>query len=173
MKRSKFKIRTKQLKFVKASDLIAHPYNWRKHPEAQKSAFKGIIDEVGFAGALLTFEVGPGKYQIIDGHLRQEMTGNAEVPIIVTDLDADEAKLVLATHDPLAAMAETDAETLDNLIAGIETESKDVNALLTGLIKSDEEELEQPEFEFPEYDETTADDVKYITCPVCGEQIPK
>ena len=53
-------------------------------------------------------ELPDGSLQIVDGHLRAETTPDAHVPVLVVDLDDSEAEKVLATFDPLGAMAELD-----------------------------------------------------------------
>jgi ParB-like chromosome segregation protein Spo0J len=96
--------RIKDLRRVRAGDLRPHPKNWRKHPEEQQNALRGILAEVGFVDALMVRELPDGGLQIVDGHLRVESTPDAEVPVLVVDLDEAEADKVLATFDPLAAM---------------------------------------------------------------------
>jgi hypothetical protein len=71
--------------------------------------------------------------QIVDGHLRAETTPDAVVPVLVVDLDDKEADKVLATFDPLAAMAEPDEEQLAALLKGIETDSEALAAMLEQL----------------------------------------
>jgi hypothetical protein len=50
-------------------------------------------------------ELPDGALQIVDGHVRAETTLDSVVPVLVVDLDDNEAEKVLATFDPLAAMA--------------------------------------------------------------------
>ena len=50
---------------------------------------------------------------IVDGHLRIEAAiknGEPTVPVVLVDLDENDEALVLATLDPLAALAGTDAD---------------------------------------------------------------
>lgn len=49
--------RIKELRHVRAGDLRPHPKNWRKHPEAQQNALRGILAEVGFVDALMVREL--------------------------------------------------------------------------------------------------------------------
>ena len=114
---------------IKASDLTPHPQNWRKHPKAQQAAMSGILKEVGYVDALMVREH-DGGYQIIDGHLRAETTPDATVPVLVVDLDDAETALVLATFDPLAAMAEASAEHLDALLQQVNTTDAALQAML-------------------------------------------
>ena len=114
---------------IKASDLTPHPQNWRKHPKAQQDAMSGILKEVGYVDAIMVREH-EGGYQIIDGHLRAETTPDATVPVLVVDLDDAETALVLATFDPLAAMAEASAEHLDALLQQVNTTDTALQGML-------------------------------------------
>lgn len=121
------------LRRVPASSLAPNPKNWRKHPKEQANALRGILAEVGWVDALLARELPDGTLQLIDGHLRAETTPDEEVPVIVVDLNESEADKVLATFDPLSAMAKTDVEQLDQLLRGIETANPDLSAMLESL----------------------------------------
>jgi ParB-like chromosome segregation protein Spo0J len=115
--------RIKELRRVRAGDLRPHPKNWRTHPEEQQNALRGILAEVGYVDALMVRELADGSLQIVDGHLRAETTPDAPVPVLVVDLDDAEADKVLATFDPLGAMAEPDEAQLAALLKGIETDT--------------------------------------------------
>jgi DNA modification methylase len=125
--------RIKDLRRVRAGDLRPHPKNWRTHPEEQQNALRGILAEVGYVDALMVRELTDGTLQIVDGHLRAETTPDALVPVLVVDLDDKEADKVLATFDPLGAMAEADEEQLAVLLKGIETDSEALAAMLEQL----------------------------------------
>ena len=126
--------RIKDFRRVKASQLRPHPRNWRTHPPAQQDALRGVLAEIGYAGALLARELPDGSLELIDGHLRAETTPNAEVPVLVLDLDEREADKLLAVHDPLAGMAKADSQALAELLDHVETESDAVRALLDGML---------------------------------------
>jgi DNA modification methylase len=128
----KVRDRIKELRRVRAGDLIPNPKNWRTHPSAQADALRGLLAEIGYADALLVRET-PSGLMLVDGHLRAEMTPDAEVPVLVLDVDEAEADKLLATLDPLAGMAGADADLLGELLASVQTESEAVAALLKGL----------------------------------------
>jgi Arc/MetJ family transcription regulator len=67
---------------------------------------------------------------LIDGHLRAETTPDAQVPVLVLDVSEQEADKILLTLDPLAAMAESDAERIKALLQAVGTESQAVEELL-------------------------------------------
>ena len=126
--------RIRELRRVRASELRPNRRNWRTHPQAQRDALCGVLAEVGYADALLVRELPDGSLELIDGHLRAETTPDAEVPVLILDLDDAEAAKLLALHDPLAAMAEANDEALAELIANVETENAAIQALLERMI---------------------------------------
>lgn len=126
------KNRVVELRQVKASDLKRNPKNWRQHPKAQRDAMKGVLKEIGYAGALLARET-PEGLVLIDGHLRADTTPGEMVPVLVLDLSEQEADKLLAVYDPLSAMAQPNMDVLLNLIKDMEFEDKSVNAMLEAL----------------------------------------
>jgi hypothetical protein len=141
--------RIRELRRVKASELRPNPKNWRMHPAAQQDALRGILAEIGYAGALLARELPDGSLELIDGHLRAETTPDADVPVLVLDLDEAEAVKLLAVHDPLAGMAEANDEALSELLAQVETESDAVQALLDRMLNEPEPAAADAEAEQP------------------------
>ncbi len=137
--------RIKDLRRVRASELRPNPRNWRTHPKAQRDTLRGILAEVGYADALLARELPDGSLELIDGHLRAETTPEAEVPVLIIDLDDAEAAKLLALHDPLAGMAEANDEMLAELIAGVETENAAMQELLDKMLH-DPEPLSEEDF---------------------------
>ena len=97
--------------------------------------------------------------------------GDAPVPYVEVDLDEAEEAYVLATLDPIGAMAQADKEQLDALLREVQSGEAGVQAMLAEL--AEKAGVVPPNVEFPEYDESVADDVEYITCPECGHKWPK
>lgn len=122
--------RIKTLRRVRAGDLLINPKNWRRHPKAQADALHGLLEEIGYADALIARELQDGRLMLIDGHLRAETTPDAQVPVLVLDVSEQEADTILLTLDPLAAMAESDAERIKALLQTVRTESQAVEELL-------------------------------------------
>jgi hypothetical protein len=135
--------RIKELRRVPASELIPNPKNWRVHPTAQQDALRGVLAEVGYADALIARET-PEGLMLVDGHLRAETTPDADVPVLVLDIDEAEADLMLATLDPLAAMARADTDTLLTLLESIEVENPAITAMLEALAAGETEPLALP-----------------------------
>jgi DNA modification methylase len=122
--------RIKELRRVRARDLLPNPRNPRRHPRAQAAALRALLDDVGYADALLARELPDGRLMLIDGHLRAETTPNQDVPVLVLDVSEAEADKLLLTLDPLAAMAESDAERIKGLLETVGPQSEAVEALL-------------------------------------------
>jgi hypothetical protein len=106
-----------------ARDLLPNPKNWRRHPKAQSDALRGLLTEIGYADALLARELPNGQLMLIDGHLRKDTTPDAQLPVLVLDLNAEEADKLLLTLDPLAALAESDTERNSALLQSVKTDS--------------------------------------------------
>jgi ParB-like chromosome segregation protein Spo0J len=143
----KIRDRIKEFRRVKARQLRPHPKNWRTHPSLQQDTLRGVLAEIGYAAALLARELPDGSLELIDGHLRAEITPDMEVPVLVLDLDEGEAAKLLALHDPLAGMAGTNSEVLAELIDQVETENDSVQALLDTMLGQPETPTDEPEVE--------------------------
>ncbi len=125
--------RVKELRRVRASDLVANSKNWRRHPAKQRKAMQAVLAEVGYADALLAREDENGRLILIDGHLRAGTTPDSIVPVLVLDVTAAEADKILATLDPLAGMAEMDDDAWSSLIEGLDADLPDFRGLLDTL----------------------------------------
>jgi DNA modification methylase len=125
--------RVRELRQVKAADLVPNPRNWRTHPKAQQDALRGILAEVGYADALLARELSDGSLMLVDGHLRAETTPEQEVPVLVLDISEAEADKLLLSLDPLAALAETNAVALDALLREVDTGSEGLQQMYADL----------------------------------------
>ncbi len=106
---------------------------------------RGVLSEIGYADALLARELSDGSLQLLDGHLRAELTPESLVPVLVLDVNDEEALKLLVTLDPLAAEAETDQQLLRGLLDDVHTDSEALAALLASLAEENplEAELDQ------------------------------
>lgn len=129
----KIRDRIKEFRRVKASELRPNPKNWRTHPKGQQEALRGVLAEIGYADALLARELPDGTLELVDGHLRAETTPDQDVPVLVLDVNEEEAAKLLATLDPLASLAETDADALRSLLDQVETDSDALQEMLDQL----------------------------------------
>jgi hypothetical protein len=101
---------------VRAGDLVPHEFNFRTHPELQCVALTALYREVGFARSLLAYELPDGRLKLIDGHLRRDIDLDMEVEVEVLDVNDEEARALLFSIDPLAALAETQDQIHQRLL---------------------------------------------------------
>ena len=139
---------------VAPDQLLAHPLNWREHPGPQRDALRGSLSEVGWVQNVI---VSKRTGFVVDGHARVEEAltrGESTVPVLYVDLDPDEEALVLATLDPIGAMATADDAKLRALLADISVDDAGLLALLGDLLpKEPAVGLTDPD-EVPEVEET-------------------
>src|SRR6266508_1726152 len=81
----KVRDRVVELVRVRAGDLVANPGNWRRHPERQRAALRGLLRDVGYADALLARRDGRALV-LVDGHLRKSLDPDQVVPVLVLDV---------------------------------------------------------------------------------------
>jgi hypothetical protein len=113
---------------VRAGDLLPHEWNFRAHPDAQKAALQAIYEEVGFARSLLAYQLPDGRLKLIDGHLRRDLDPDMEVDVEILDVNEEEARKLLLSIDPLAALAETRTQLHERLLEVTTTSSPDLDA---------------------------------------------
>lgn len=144
--------RIKELRRVPASQLRPNPKNWRTHPQEQADALRGVLAEVGIADACIAREMPDGSLMLLDGHLRTETLGSELVPVLVLDVNEEEADKILATLDPLTGMAGLDNSKLQSLLDGLKFENEAIREMLDSLepIVLQEEPNEIVEDEVPE-----------------------
>jgi hypothetical protein len=113
--------------------LLANPQNWRTHPAPQRDALRGSLSDVGWVQQVM---VNRRTGFVVDGHARlEEALSRHEltVPVLYVDLDPDEEALVLATLDPIGAMATTNGARLAELLAEISPPDAALAALLADM----------------------------------------
>jgi hypothetical protein len=157
---------------VSPDQLLANSRNWRIHPKNQQDALKGVLNSVGWVSRVIVQE---GTDVVVDGHLRVALAISQNEPLLpvdYVDLDDDEVDLVLATYDPVAAMAVKDDRMYAELIGGIRSDDAALNAVITRLADDQSpgqtglpyHDTEPPE-DFASFDEN----LSYThQCPSCG-----
>lgn len=131
------------------------PGNWRTHDAAQRAKMAGLLGEIGSVSELVVWVPddaarealrrlpGPegfaawlagfsGKVRLLDGHMRRGLRGK-KLGVQITDLDAREAALVLATFDPIGAQAGRDDALLRELLDGQRSDHRGLEDLLADL----------------------------------------
>ena len=148
---------------VDPGQLLANPMNWRVHPKAQQKALTGILKEVGWVQRVIV-NVNTG--HVVDGHARVSLAlkqNATQVPVLYVDLSEAEERLVLATLDPISAMATSDKDLLTSLLADIKTNDEALGELLND-VASDANILQR--------DETYTEVVESPIYEVRGERLP-
>ena len=138
-----------ELRKVPANTIRPNPWNWRLHPQAQRDALTEIVEEIGFAGALIARET-PDGLELVDGHLRQDMFKDELVPVLIVDMTEEEVRRLLATLDPIGAMAQTDVIALTALLDTLDVSGEATIEMLDDLVK-DADSIEEilAEIEIP------------------------
>ena len=127
---------------VPPGELLANPKNWRVHPKAQQDALTGALDQVGWVQRVI---VNRATGNLVDGHLRVQMAvnrGASVVPVTYVDLTEQEEALILASLDPIGAMAATDDEKLRQLMAEINFDSEALSGMLEEITKEEQKPVE-------------------------------
>ncbi len=120
---------------VAPADLVPNPRNWRTHPADQQRALAGALAEVGWVTEVI---VNRTTGHLVDGHLRLELAlagGEPTVPVTYVELTEAEESLVLATLDPIGAMADAEAQALDALLATLSPNDADLRAFIEDLTR--------------------------------------
>jgi hypothetical protein len=126
---------------LKVNEAKPHALNFRLHPPGQQQALATSLDTVGWVQQIV---VNTTTGNLLDGHLRLELAkerGEAELPCLFVELTEDEERLVLASLDPIAAMATADAAKLGELLVSIQSEDEQVRSLLEQIARQQRIEL--------------------------------
>ena len=148
---------------IRGDRLLAHPKNWRVHPENQREAMRGVLADLGVARSLTgvpadpaalaevralktpaerrawaeAFERGAGDVLLLDGHLRAEEIRDQSLPVELLDLDEREQAELLATFDPIGDLATMDRGKFLDLAGDFNSTNAAVQALVADLAKVD------------------------------------
>ncbi len=131
------KNRIKEHRKVRLGDLVPHEANPRVHSPVQRSTLAQLYREIGFARSVLAYELPDGRLKLIDGHLRAALTPDEVVDVEVLDVGDAEAQKLLLSIDPLAQLADYDAEALAALRQVAEQDSAALQALWQVLQKEE------------------------------------
>jgi len=119
-----------RLEWIEAGSLTENPLNWRRHSPEQLQSIRDLLQdpEVGWAGACL-FNERTGR--LIDGHARKSVADpRTPLPVLVGDWSEEAEKKILATLDPVGAMAQGDPQAYADLVQAINAESLWVRDLI-------------------------------------------
>lgn len=121
------------------AQLLANPFNFRKHPKNQQNGMNGVLSDVGWVQSVI---VNQRTNHLIDGHLRVSLAlrnNEKSIPVVYVDLSENEEKKILATLDYTSSLADIDKDILEDLIKDVQTDDAQVLQLLSDML---EEQLE-------------------------------
>ena len=124
--------------------LLANPRNARRHPGVQRDALRESLNKVGWIAPVI---VNRSTGFVVDGHARVEEAlsrGEPAVPVSYVELSPEEEAWVLATFDPIGAMADTDADALAGLLEEVQIDSQGLESMLSELAGQVEPPLPEP-----------------------------
>jgi hypothetical protein len=119
-----------KLEWIEAGSLADNPANWRQHSPEQLDAIRDLTNdpEIGWAGACL---YNKRTKRLIDGHARKSVSDpKTPIPVLVGDWSEEAEKKILATLDPVGAMATGDPDAYAKLIEGMTADSLALRELL-------------------------------------------
>jgi DNA modification methylase len=115
--------------------LLANPANFRRHPERQREALRGSLNELGVIAPVLVNRV---TGHLLDGHARVQeylASGVSGVPVAYVEVPAEKEGLALLSLDPIAALAEHDRAALEALLGSVSTTEESLAGLFADLAK--------------------------------------
>lgn len=124
-----YRIRVIEMITVPARELLDHAGNWAIHPAIQHETLIGDMEEVGIVDAIKAYHSARngGALTILDGHLRKAIDPDQLWPVLVLDLDDDEADKQLAFHNQIAGMVQIDPVKLDALLQRARIQNESLN----------------------------------------------
>lgn len=124
-----YRIRVKEMLIMPARELLDHAGNWAIHPAIQRETLIGDMEEVGIVDAIKAYPSARngGALTILDGHLRKTIDPDQLWPVLVLDLDDEEADKQLAFHNQIAGMVQIDPAKLDALLQRAQIQNADLN----------------------------------------------
>lgn len=172
------------IKRIKASELTPDPHNANKGTERGRYALEASLRQYGAGRSIVVDKHG----RIIAGNKTLETASDVgldDVIVVQTDgkqivavqrmdldLAQDEQARMLAYADN--RVGELDLDFDAEVIAADLAAGLPLNELWQDFELADiMAELEPPDVEFKEYDESVADEVEMCTCPKCGHEFPK
>ena len=126
---------------LKVAEAKPHELNFRLHPAAQSQALAASLDNVGWVQQVVvnTHHRPPDRRP--PARRAGRAARQAELPCVYVELSEDEERLILASLDPIAAMASADREKLQELLASIQSEDEAVRGLLESIARQERIEL--------------------------------
>ena len=112
---------------VAASQLLANPFNHRRHPEKQRQVVAASIEELGFIKSVIVNQL---TGHIVDGHERvMQALGVGDetlVDIEYVELSPEDEKKALLILDASSELAEIDSQSLQSLLVDVQTSNSEL-----------------------------------------------
>lgn len=169
---------------VKVADLAPWPRNYNRHDERQIAALAASLAAFGQYKNIVVARRG-GRLFTLAGHglveaAKQAGIADLEAAAAPDDWPDEKLEALLVGDNRLAQLAEPDEALLGELLQSIREADGDLlpavgwaSAEIDDLLRQIAAAGEPSGVEFPEYDETAADDVQWNECPRCGHRWPK
>jgi len=122
--------RVKEMVIMSGRDLLGHDDNPRVHPLFQRQGVRGSVNETGITDVLKAYysEQNGGKLTLLDGHVRREEFPDLMWPVIILDINDEEADKQILVEDGLGTMAEYDPVKVRELSARANIQNSDLRA---------------------------------------------
>ena len=152
---------------------VENPRNPNKHPEAQIKLLANIIKVQGWRNPITISKLSGFITKGAGRRKAAELLGVSEVPLDYQDYENEAAEWAdLLADNRIQELSEIDLSEVQSILDEIDGIDVDLTGYdASELLKTIDES--PPDVEFKEYDESTADDVEFITCPECGHKFPK
>lgn len=122
---------------VAASQLLANPFNHRRHPEKQRQVVAASIEELGFIKSVIVNQL---TGHIVDGHERvMQALGVGEetlVDVEYVELSPEDEKKALLLLDASSELATVDASDLDALVSDCAFDTDVLNDFAKEMLES-------------------------------------
>jgi hypothetical protein len=114
----------------------------------------------------LAYELPDGRLKLLDGHLRRDLDPDMEVDVEILDVNDDEARALLLSIDPLAALAETQTQLRDRLLELAPPVPEELQAAWQAAAQAALDSLSEPSDQSPRTtdDSTLAQYLVLVTC---------
>lgn len=136
--------RVKEMVLLRGRDLMAHDGNFRMHPEMQKRALAGRLQQAGITGALKAYysERNGGQLTLVDGHCRAEDHPDTTWPVLILDLNDQEADEELMMGDTITTWAQTDPVKLNELVQKARVANAEIGVAIDRIRNSIRDQVE-------------------------------
>lgn len=107
-----------KIKFIETNKLKANRKNPRKHTQKQIEMLEKSIEWFGWVNPIIVDK----NYNILAGHLRYEVAkkkGIEKVPVIVTDLEGEDAEAYMIIDNKIAEEAKWDYDKLGDVLSNL------------------------------------------------------